>query len=271
MAIIPSTRYAGQVVTPGGSYPLGKARNEVVEGDGSGTPLEEAWVNDIWGFLQALLAVASITASGSPDQVGASQYLMAVQAIVNAFSNSSHTWFADQIFGYDVRLNSSITLGTGVEMAYAAARTRKVQVPLNPRSASSWTASTTTPAWVTAAGNPLVIMIGRDVLPGGAVIKNVRALVTTSVDVTLSARQHTYDTSVTTSPVAGTAYTDTFVPVGTQSHILAANFPAFTYHFNEALAGVPTQLQIVVTPATGASCTLWWVEIEYDDQIVWNI
>lgn len=272
MAIIPSVLYAGQVVSPGGSYPLGKARNEVVEGDGSGTPLEEQWVNDLWGFLQALLAAGAITASGAPDQVGASQYLAAIQALINAFANASHSWPLAQTFNAEATFNTGLQFGASADgVSYATPPTRKVQVPLNPRSAASWTASTTTPSWITAAGNPLVVMVGRDVLPGGAILKSVRALVTTSVDVTLSARQHTYDTSVTTAPVAGTAYTDSFSPTGTQSHILASNFPAATYHANDYVTGVPTQLQIVLTPATGASCVLWWIEIEYQDQTLWNV
>lgn len=80
MALIPSARYPAQTDAAAG-YPQGKARNAVTFQDGSGTPLERDWVNDLWGFLQALLATASITPSGSPDQVGASQYLEAVEAV----------------------------------------------------------------------------------------------------------------------------------------------------------------------------------------------
>lgn len=82
MALIPSAKYPGQVLTtdPTG-YPLGKARNEVTEGDGTGTPWEEALANDLWGFHQALLDAAGVTASGNPDKVQASQYLDALNAL----------------------------------------------------------------------------------------------------------------------------------------------------------------------------------------------
>lgn len=83
MALIPSARYPAQTDADAG-YPQGKARNAVTYQDGSGTPLERDWVNDIWGFLQSLLSAAAITPSGSPDQLGASQYLAAVQAIALA-------------------------------------------------------------------------------------------------------------------------------------------------------------------------------------------
>ncbi len=82
MALDPSTEYPGQVDTSDATgYPLGKAQNVVVEGDGIGTPFEKGWVNDLWGFLQALLAAADASPSGVPDKVGASQYLDAILSI----------------------------------------------------------------------------------------------------------------------------------------------------------------------------------------------
>jgi DNA-binding beta-propeller fold protein YncE len=78
MAIRPTDEYAGQTTTGDPGYPHGKAKNVGVTGDGTGTPLEEAWVNDLFGFEQALLDRAGITPSGSADAVGASQYLDAL-------------------------------------------------------------------------------------------------------------------------------------------------------------------------------------------------
>ena len=81
MAIVPSTKYTGQIDTSDlDAYPHGKAKNVVTAGDGSGTPLEKDWVNDLWGFLQSLLDIAGITPSGDPDEVGASDYLDAMEA-----------------------------------------------------------------------------------------------------------------------------------------------------------------------------------------------
>lgn len=84
MALVPSVRYSGQVETGDTGYPQGKARNAGAFQDGTGTPLERDWLNDVWGFLQALLDRARITPSGTPDRVGASQYLDAVQAVARA-------------------------------------------------------------------------------------------------------------------------------------------------------------------------------------------
>jgi len=82
MAIIPSSKYSGQTTTSDGNYPLGKAKNVTVAGDGTGTPLEADWVNDIWGLLQGILASAGVTASGSPDNAVAGQYLAALKQIL---------------------------------------------------------------------------------------------------------------------------------------------------------------------------------------------
>jgi sugar lactone lactonase YvrE len=78
MAIDPSSKYASQIDTsdPTG-YPWGQARNVDTPGDGTGTPLEKAWLSDLWGLLQSLLSAAGYTPTGVPDKVGASQYFNA--------------------------------------------------------------------------------------------------------------------------------------------------------------------------------------------------
>lgn len=83
MALIPIDRYPAQVDADA-AYPHGKARNAGSFQDGTGTPLEKDWLNDDWGFKQALLAAAGIAPSGTPDAVGASQYLDALRATTSA-------------------------------------------------------------------------------------------------------------------------------------------------------------------------------------------
>lgn len=87
MAIDPSAVYPTQVDTsdPTG-YPYGKPQNVTVPGDGSGTPLEETWLSDLFGFLQALLGEASATPSGTPDKVGASQYVDAILGLTRSIT-----------------------------------------------------------------------------------------------------------------------------------------------------------------------------------------
>lgn len=82
MALNLKLKYASQIETADPAYPYGKARNDQSEDDGTGTPLEKEWLNDIFGWEQALLSEAGITPSGDPDEVGASQYLEALETVV---------------------------------------------------------------------------------------------------------------------------------------------------------------------------------------------
>ena len=84
MAIRIVDAYPGKTAGVVDGYPHGKARNVTAPNDGTGTPLDAALVNDDQGFKQALLAAADITPSGTPDEVGASQYLEALQKIISA-------------------------------------------------------------------------------------------------------------------------------------------------------------------------------------------
>lgn len=81
MAIKPSTTYPAQTDSGSAGYPHGKARNDATPGDHSGSPWEKTHINDLWGWQQALLDAAGITPSGNADEVGASQYLEALEEV----------------------------------------------------------------------------------------------------------------------------------------------------------------------------------------------
>jgi hypothetical protein len=81
MAGNPNSSFPTQTVGPTAAYPYGAARDITVTGDGTGTPWNEQNLNDIYGFQQAMLWDADIVPSGSPDEVGASQYLEALKKI----------------------------------------------------------------------------------------------------------------------------------------------------------------------------------------------
>lgn len=83
MAINPLVQYPGKIDPASPNYPYGEARNITVPGDGTGTPWEEALVNDLFGFQQALLDSAGLVPSGTPDNVGASQYLQALKLMTD--------------------------------------------------------------------------------------------------------------------------------------------------------------------------------------------
>lgn len=81
--IVLTTKYPSQAAADGVNYPLaGKARNVVASGDNTGTPLEKDWMNDLFGWQQALMAQASLTPNGAVETQIASQLLQAIQSIV---------------------------------------------------------------------------------------------------------------------------------------------------------------------------------------------
>lgn len=81
MALSPMIRWPSNTVSGDPEYPFGRAKNEVVPGDKTGTPWERDLINDIWGFHQSLLSEAGISPSGDPEKVGASQYLDALKEL----------------------------------------------------------------------------------------------------------------------------------------------------------------------------------------------
>lgn len=84
MALDLTQTYPAQIDDTDPAYPWGKARNANSPDDTNGTPLEAQWLNDVWGSRQALLDAASILPSGSPDQVGASDVLTAIQTLISS-------------------------------------------------------------------------------------------------------------------------------------------------------------------------------------------
>lgn len=111
MAIKPSDVYPAQVdVTSPSDYPQGKAQNITIADDGTGTPLEKTWVNDLWGFLQSLLREdGGAVPSGTPDTARASQYLDGVKA---AALNADYTDPGGMVASVGDRLESQGFLAT---------------------------------------------------------------------------------------------------------------------------------------------------------------
>lgn len=140
MALIPSSRYPAQTDSAAG-YPHGKARNAGSYQDSTGTPLERDWVNDLWGFLQALLSNASITPSGDPDEVGASQYLEAVHFAarqdLEEFAISNWTDLGDLLSGSGW---SGLAWSDDLELFVAVAAAGALYTA--PPNAAAWTSRT---------------------------------------------------------------------------------------------------------------------------------
>lgn len=83
MALDLRVTYPGQIADGDTNYPFGKAQNEVIDGDGSGTPLEAQLVNEVLGFFQDLMVTVGDTPNGVPERVGLSQYASAIYALID--------------------------------------------------------------------------------------------------------------------------------------------------------------------------------------------
>jgi len=117
----PIDLYPAQVISGDPGYPHGKARNVLVLNDGTGTPLEEKWLNDVFGAFQALLVAAGITPNGAAETALSSQIL---DAILYFVSHPNQNVFIDGNLTVDGRLettdfakfHSLVTLLTGLDV-----------------------------------------------------------------------------------------------------------------------------------------------------------
>lgn len=121
MANNPATAFTGKIEAPTPGFPYGKARDVSQPGDRTGTPWVAQFINDIFGFQQALLDAAGLTPSGVPDEVGASQYL---DALTLLFSGSRYATLADLIAATDTAIGSLVqttgrdNVGDGYQATY---------------------------------------------------------------------------------------------------------------------------------------------------------
>jgi hypothetical protein len=79
MAINQEASFPTQITPGSPDYPWGSARDDSTTTATDGTPLLEKWLNDFWGFTQALLKDNNINPSGDPDTAQISQYLEAIR------------------------------------------------------------------------------------------------------------------------------------------------------------------------------------------------
>lgn len=83
MAIKIYDKFAPRANPADADYPYGSLKNESVPGAKDGTPLDAGWGNDYAGFDAELFAQAGIVPSGTPDKLGASQRVDAMNTLYN--------------------------------------------------------------------------------------------------------------------------------------------------------------------------------------------
>jgi len=62
-----------------GAFPNAASNNITVSGDGTGTPFEKNWLNNIWGGFQKVLDLAGLTPDGSIETGSGSQFVDALK------------------------------------------------------------------------------------------------------------------------------------------------------------------------------------------------
>ena len=112
MAINPGSIYPGKTKAPDADYPFGSARNVTTPGDGTGTPWEAALVNDLFGFQQALMDSTGIVPTGTPEKVGASQYLDAILSLTVGRVEAAADLVEGRFDGQRVDLSDGTAAGT---------------------------------------------------------------------------------------------------------------------------------------------------------------
>lgn len=117
MAINPETEFVGKINPSDAEYPYGKARDITTPGDGTGTNWKANYINDDFGWKQALLQKAGLTPSGSPDTALESQYLQAMD-INHGLSVADYTALialdpADLVDGQVVNITDAGIAGSG--------------------------------------------------------------------------------------------------------------------------------------------------------------
>ncbi|WPH64010.1 tail tubular protein [Vibrio phage vB_VpP_1] len=95
--------YAGFVNPPNAAYPYGSPKNATTDTAENGTPVEEKWVGDAWGFFQSVVDEAGITPNGQTESVANPQILEGIKKIqsnqVGELTNYQTDSVADMING----------------------------------------------------------------------------------------------------------------------------------------------------------------------------
>ncbi|ATN93408.1 hypothetical protein [Pseudoalteromonas phage J2-1_QLiu-2017] len=82
MAINPALRFGSRIDNTDPNMPFGKPINRSGGISGTGTPLTSEWVQDLWGFSQALMVSAGMTPDNTFDEVGDSQVEDAIRIAI---------------------------------------------------------------------------------------------------------------------------------------------------------------------------------------------
>lgn len=87
--------YQGFVNPPDSAYPYSSPKNATTDTAEDGTPVEEKWVGDVWGFFQSIAAEAAVTPNGQTESVSNPQILSMLKSIIG-----KQTTLAENLSGW---------------------------------------------------------------------------------------------------------------------------------------------------------------------------
>jgi hypothetical protein len=137
MAIDFTANYPGQSGPITSGYPQGSFVNVSAPAALDGTPYEQAWANDVSGFLQGLIKDAAIGISGVPDTADASDYKDALNILINQSAGRS------QISGLTVENETvnptnTIQFNPGIAPTNVIGRSAELVSSLNKSTIATW-------------------------------------------------------------------------------------------------------------------------------------
>lgn len=139
MAIQPNALFPTKTNPPGPGYSYGSARNSASPGDGIGTPFDQAVLNDIWGFFQALLKNAGpLVPSGVPDTEDASDYLDSIIKIIAANAPKKGVLTGLLIENEAGNPNTDIQVNTGTVRSQSTEEFIILTAPIIKRINATW-------------------------------------------------------------------------------------------------------------------------------------
>jgi hypothetical protein len=236
MAIIYPNNYPGQSAPISADYPQGALINVSAPAAGDGTPFEQAWANDIQGFLQSLLANATppITASGAVDTVQISQYYQGLLNIVGQRNPATGV-----ISGLTIE-NPVLNPTTDLQFNPGSAAT---QTAPNVATLTSALTKQITAAWV-AGNNVGGLFSGAVAIDTTYHCFVIYDPITGNVDAGFSANVNASDRPV--------AYTEYARIASIRTDPLSIDLPLFTQLGDEFFLATPIQIRTGSLPIVGA-------------------
>lgn len=241
MAIIPKDRYPdGTISTDVANYPYGKAKDVSTPGGVDGVPWEDALVNDIWGFFQAMLKDTAITPSSNPETAIASQYLDAIKRYTIASQTIAQT------------KNNALTPASviDIEPCYILDSTKTKIIPIT--TTISKDLSATWVAGVTDGGRAAVVPYNIDTWYHEFAIMTDDGIVSAYYDTSPTAANRPVGYNIFKR--TGSYYNksnNNIAPFVQNNRIFAYKDPSFTYDFTAAPLPANTQVYKTVYSPLG--------------------